>query len=93
MGLMNITTILSAINVLLIISLLYIYGRSFFKIKSMFSAGLFVFALLFLVHNLVYLYFSFTMMPYYSGEIQTYGFIFTLLQTIAFAIINIISWR
>ncbi len=90
---MNLSLVTAVINILLIASLLYVYGRNFIKMKSHFAAGLFIFAALFLLHNVLYLYFAITMMPYYAGSAQLYGFIFNLLQVLAFLILNIITWK
>ena len=87
------TIVFSVINLVLIVSLLYVYGKNAVKIKSLFTMGLIIFAALFLVHNAVSLYFMSTMMPYYGPEAEGYGFLFTILQTIAFSILNFITWR
>lgn len=84
---MNITTILTGISVLLLLGLLYVYYKNLKKIKSKFTIGLFIFALLFLLQNLVSLYFYLTMMDYYVPQVEIHVFIFSLLQTIAFLIL------
>lgn len=93
MALMTFTEILSAINILLIVVLVYIYFKSYIRMKSGFTLGLLLFSLLFLVHNALYLYFALTMMPYYSQSLGLYGFIFTLLQTLAFASLAWVAWK
>lgn len=90
---MTLAVWLSGINILLILSLIYVYVKNYVKIKSMFTVGLLLFAILFLIHNALYLYFSITMMPYYTDNAQVFVFIFNLLQVLAFAILNIITWR
>ena len=90
---MTLSVIASVVNVVLILSLLYVYGRSFAKFKSAFSAGLFIFAFLFLVHNVLYLYFAITMMPYYASDAQAFGLVFNVLQALAFLVLNLISWK
>jgi len=91
--LMMLSIILAVINVLLILPLLYVYIRNYAKMKSTFTLGLLIFVLLFLVHNLLYLYFAITMMPYYASDAQLFGFIFNLLQGIAFLVLNLITWK
>ena len=59
--LMSLTTILTIISTLLLGGLLHIYIRNLKNIKSKFTIGLFIFALLFLVQNLVSMYFYLTM--------------------------------
>lgn len=90
---MNLSIGLSMVNVLLLISLVYVYGKNAIKIRSMFTFGLLTFALLFFVHNTLYLYFALTMMPYYADSAQLYGFIFNLIQTLAFVVLNIVTWK
>ena len=91
--LMNVTTILTGVSTLLLLGLLYVYYKNLKKIKSKFTIGLFVFALLFLLQNLVSLSFYLTMMNYYAPQVETHVFIFTLLQTIAFLILLKITWE
>jgi len=89
----SLTTIFSIVNLVLIISLLFVYGKNAMKIRSLFTAGLIIFAVLFFIQNAVSLYFMSTMMPYYGPEAESYGLLFTILQTVAFSILNFITWR
>jgi len=91
--LMNATTILTGISVLLLLGLLYVYYKNLREIKSKFTIGLFVFALLFLIQNFISLYYYLTMMDYYSPEVEIHVFILALLQIIAFLILLKITWE
>lgn len=91
--LMNFTTILTVISTILLLLLLYVYSKNLKKIKSGFTIGLFIFALLFLIQNIVSVYFYITMMDYYASGVETHAFILTLLQTIGFAILLKITWE
>ena len=91
--LMNLTTILTIVSVVILGMLLHIYIKSLKKIKSKFTISLLVFALLFLLQNLISLYYYLTMMKYYSPEVEVHVFILTLLQTIAFSILLKITWE
>ena len=93
MALMDITTVLSGINILLVGFLLYVYVQNYVKMKSGFTMALLLFALLFLVHNVLYLYFALKMMPYYASDLGMFAFIFTLLQTLAFGILSWATWK
>ena len=84
---MNITTTLTAISILALGGLIHVYIQNLKKIKSKFTIGLLVFALLFLIQNLISLYYYLTMMDYYSPEVEVHVFILTLLQTIGFLIL------
>ncbi len=91
--LMNITTILTVISILSLGALLHVYLKNLKKIKSKFTIELLVFALLFLLQNLVSIYYYLTMMKYYTPEVEVHVFILTLLQTIAFLILLKITWE
>jgi len=90
---MSITTVLTVISTIILIFLLYIYSRNLKRIKSGFTMGLFIFALLFLIQNIVSLYFYVTMMDYYASGVELHAFILTLLQTIGFAVLLKITWE
>ncbi len=92
-AIMKATTILAAISTLLLLALLYVYTKNLRKIKSKFTIGLFIFALLFLIQNLVSLFYFITMMDYYSAEVEAHVFILTLLQAIGFAVLLKITWE
>ena len=91
--LMNACTVLTGISTLLLLGLLYTYYKNLKKIKSNFTVGLFIFALLFLIQNLVSLYYFITMMKYYAPEVEVHVFILTLLQAIGFAVLLKITWE
>lgn len=91
--LMNLTTAMAVISSVALAGLLHIYIRNLKKIKSGFTIGLFTFALLFLIQNLVSLYYYLTMMEYYSPQVETHVFILTLLQTIGFLVLLKITWE
>ena len=91
--LMSLTTWLTGANILLLLAILSVYYKNMLKMKSSFTAGLFLFASLFLLQNLVSFYFFFTMMPYFVDAVELHVFILTALQTTAFIILNWITWR
>ena len=90
---MRITTVLTGISTLFLLGLLYVYSKNLKTIRSKFTIGLFLFAILFLVQSLVSLYYYITMMKYYAPEVEIHVFILTLLQTIGFAILLKITWE
>lgn len=90
---MTISTILTVINLVLILALVIAYAKNLSKIKSPFTIGLFLFALIFLLQNLLYFYFNITMMPLYTQSAEMFVFVLTILQTIAFTILNLVTWR
>ena len=90
---MNLTTIMTGVSTLAILGLLYVYYKNLRNIKSKFTIGLFIFALMFLLQNIVSLYYYITMKKYYAPEVEVHVFILTLLQTIGFAILLKITWE
>lgn len=91
--LMNISIGIAGINILLILSLLYVYGRNLKKIRSTHTGGLFLFASLFLIQNLVLLYYGLTMAEVYAKGVGFFMLVFAFLQTLAFSILNWITWK
>ena len=87
------SNIFTGVNLLLAASLFAVYLRMALKTRSMFTLGLLVFAGLFLLQNAVSFYFFITMMPYFVPEVASYVLTLTLLQTIAFSILNWITWK
>ena len=92
-GLMNVTTALTGANILLVGALLYVYGKNLARTRSSFTFGLFLFALLFLVENLFSFYYFATMMPYFVAEVEPFVFFLTVFETLAFVVLNWITWR
>lgn len=89
----KIAAVLNIINTLLIIRLLYVYVKNFRKIKLNFTLGLMLFAIMFLLHNIVAFYYNFNLLPFYVAEVKIFAFIFTALQTMAFIALNWATWK
>jgi hypothetical protein len=77
----------SAINVLLLIGLIWIYGGSFRKVPAQFTGGLLFFAALFLAQNLMSLYSFLAMFMYYAPGVSGIVLTMTIIQTAGLAII------
>ena len=90
---MNFTTVLTSISTIVLVVLLYVYFKNLRKVKSGFTVGLFIFALLFLIQNLVSLCYYITMKMYYTPEVEVHVFILTLLQAIGFSVLLKITWE
>lgn len=90
---MTISTVLTVLNLILILALVVAYAKNLSKIKSPFTIGLFLFAVIFLLQNFLYIYFHITMMPLYTASAELFVFLLTILQTIAFSILNGVTWR
>ncbi len=86
------STWLTVVNVLLIVSLLYVYLRNMKQVRSGFTLGLVIFAGLFLAQYLVSLYYFFTMMPFFVPEVEPFVLALTVLQLIGLSVLNWITW-
>ncbi len=90
---MQATFVLTAVNIVLLLALAYVYGRNWARLRSGFTAGLLLFTLAFLAQYVMSFYFYVTNMDYYVDMVSLHVLILTLLQTIAFAVLNGISWK
>ena len=90
---MKVISILTLVSIVMLLLLIYVYCKSLKKIKSSFTVGLLIFAVLFLVQNIVSIYYYLTMMDYYVPAVEKHVFIFTLLQTVGFGILLKITWE
>jgi len=79
---MGFTFTTSALNVLILLALLYAGITNFRKTGSSISAALLLFTLLFLLQNLVAIYFHLTV-PYTSA-VEVEAAVLTVLQTVSF---------
>ena len=86
MTFMQFTIGLVIINIVILLYFTSIYIKNLKSIHSKFTIGLLIFALVFLIENLVAAYFYFTMMPYYANDTELPTFILKLLETIAFLV-------
>lgn len=75
------------VNILLLLGILGIYITNYFKVKGEFALGLMIFAGLFLLLNLVQLYFILTHMEFYAQPVSMHGAILNILQLIGFAVL------
>jgi hypothetical protein len=89
----SIITICNVISVVTLVALMTIYFRNLRHMKSNLLIGLLLFAAIFLVQNIISLYYYFTMMDYYVRDVRNHQFILTVLQTIAFLVMLKITWE
>lgn len=90
---MQATLVLTIVNVALLMALGVIYGRNWLDMRSPIGAGLLLFTLAFLAQYVTSLYMYIANMAYFVEMVSMHAFIVTALQTLAFAVLNIISWR
>lgn len=90
-SLMQISFWLSLINVALLVYLVAIHVKMLKSVKSSFTIGLLIFVLIFLLHNILYVYFYLTMMELYANGTDGLVFVITLMETIGFTVFTWIS--
>lgn len=84
---------LHAVNVALLIALLYIYLQNYRKLSTRLTAGLVLFASLFLLQSLASIYYDTTMVMYSSPAAETAATIVEAVKAVGFAILLWVSWE
>ena len=82
-SLMGLTYIAVVANIILLVALLYPAINNYGKTRSSIALALLVFILLFLVENIVAIYFHLTLM--YTPAVEVEIAVLTVIQTIGFA--------
>ncbi|MGH9955033.1 MAG: hypothetical protein ACREAS_05745 [Nitrososphaera sp.] len=70
--LMDVSSIVSMVNVVILVMLLTVYANIYRKIRATFTIGLMVFAGMLLLHNIIAIYGYFAMAPLYSDDLLPY---------------------
>lgn len=78
--------------VALLAILLYVYGKNATQIRSKFTIGLVVFAILFLVENVAGLWAYFTMSATSGAEVALPMLLLNAMETGALATLVVITW-
>ncbi|GEM_PF-5017328 len=86
-------SVVNGISILSLIGLLFMYAKMLRKVRSTFTIGLTIFASLFLIEKLLWLYFCLTKMEGYESVMVPYLLPISVLQAIAFAVLLIITWE
>ncbi|MFQ5837184.1 MAG: hypothetical protein ACE5HJ_00185 [Thermoplasmata archaeon] len=85
--------VVGSISVALLLGLTFVYGRNFRKARSPFALGLLIFALLFLVENLVGIFSYFQLSEQGFGpEVALPMLYLSIAEASAFAVLLVISW-
>jgi hypothetical protein len=69
---MDVSSIVSMVNVVILVMLLAVYANIYRKIRATFTIGLMVFAGMLLLHNIIAIYGYFAMAPLYSDDLLPY---------------------
>ena len=70
--LMDVSSIISIVNVAILVMLLAVYANIYRKMGATFTIGLIVFAGMLLLHNAIAIYGYFAMAPLYSNDLLPY---------------------
>ena len=70
--LMNISTVISVLNVAVLLTLFVIYAKIYFKSKAVFTIGLMFFTVMLMLHNLIAIYAYLVMAPLYPNDLLPY---------------------
>ena len=93
MEMIDLATIVSAINVLMLLTLISVYAKNYLKMRTNIGLGLILFASLLLLHNLAAVYFQVSMIMYYTSEVAGFAFILNVLEALGLAILAYISLK
>jgi hypothetical protein len=70
--LMDVSSIVSAVNMAILITLLAVYANIYRKTGATFTVGLMVFATMLMLHNSIAIYGYFAMAPLYTDDLLPY---------------------
>ncbi len=87
------TSLAAGVNVMLLFGLLSIYVQNCRQIRSKFTTGLLVFAIVFLLLNAATIYFNMTIQMYNSAEAELLALVLSATQTVGLATLLWVSWE
>jgi hypothetical protein len=91
--LMDISSLVSMANIAILVALLVVYARIYFKTRATFTVGLAIFASMLMLHNGIAVYGYFAMAPLYSGELLPYFAGIHIAELIALiALLKVTVW-
>lgn len=70
--LMNLSTMISVLNVAVLLTLLVIYIKIYIKSRAVFTIGLMFFTVMLMLHNLIAVYAYLAMAPLYPDDLLPY---------------------
>ena len=69
---MNISTVVSVLNVAVLLILFVIYAKIYVKSRAVFTVGLIFFTVMLMLHNLIAVYVYLVMAPLYPDDLLPY---------------------
>lgn len=94
-SLLTVASALSALNVVLLLALLVVWGRNYRTFRTPLTLGLLGFAVVLLIENLVALFFFFDMGMLYAGSTLAQSTVLAMraLQFVALVFLTVVSMR
>ena len=80
-------------NIIILLVLAFFYVKNYSQMRSAFGLGLITFAAFLLLQNIASLYYHFIMIGYYSAQAMQHAAIITGIETIALAVLALITWK
>ena len=93
MHVIEFASVVNIVNILLLLSLIYVYVKNFLSIKATFCMGLMIFAVLFLLENILALYFQLIHAHDYSMDTANFSLVLNLIQTLGFSALVYVTWK
>ncbi len=88
-----INVVVSAVNVLFLLGILYVYLRNFSGLKSKLVFGLMAFACIFMIQNLTAIYVFFQLAASYRADVAVPMLALNVLESGALALFLWLTWR
>ena len=86
-------SIVSGLNIVLLLTLLVVYIRNYLKLKSKFCLGLILFAAVFLIHCTMAIYFQTNLSHYYKNSMENIALALNILEALGMGTLLYITWR
>ncbi len=80
---MDLAILFAALNTVLLVGLLYFYGRIFRRSRAVYTAGLILFALALLLQNAMTVFAYFTMTSFFAEGVLPYLFAIAILEFVS----------
>ncbi len=93
MEMLDLASAVTVLNIILLVSLAYVYVSNYLRLRSKFALGLAFFSSMFLLQNLFALYCQLVKVEYYSPEITGIVLVLSTLEAVGLAVLAYISWR
>lgn len=91
-GLMDLAVVLEAVNLALLLGLLYVYVNNYRAVRTGLGLGLILFAALLALQNALALYFHVAMVMYYSADVMAHALWLNAAQTAALLVLAYKTW-